>query len=674
MDRFPARGGQHKLGLLVIMALMCAPNVFAQTTSPKTANVQAPTPVVQSKVSASKSGVQSTSTQSSQLTKPVLAPRPLAAASFTNATSITITDCPNPCPASGQAASLYPAPIVVSGEVGVVQRVSVTLNGFSHGFPADVDFLLVSPSGRKSVLMSDFGAGSPGISNIDVTLDDYADRPVPSTVVGNTGVPFVTGSYRPANSGTTDLFPAPAPAAPYTYTLSAFNGDAPNGTWNLYIIDDANLDGGSITGGWTISFDVRPPAPTAGQILITEFRTRGAGTTPPGSDGSADEFIEIYNNTDQNITIIDAIPGADPTSPTGAGWRFAGAQGAVETTFLVLPQTLSTAGPLALPPRGYFLISTQPTTPSPAGNTYSLSTYPTGTGITASGSANVSVNPASATVGFLPDDVGLAVFSTAGAIPANRLDSVGYSSVTATDYKEGTGLPPAAGITTAGQHSWTRALANGRPQDTNNNAVDFQLVDTTAATLNGVASTLGAPGPQRGPTMTAYTTTSAPIEHNGQMPATLIDPLQPASAAPNRVRDLTPVTNGANGTLKIRRRFTNNTGLPIVALRYRIVAITTLTGAPLPPGQADLRVLNSPTQTITLTDTSSVTGQALTLQTPAAQASGGGLNSSLAEGVITTTAPLANGASTVVEFNLGVQTTGQFRFFVNVEALTVPPQ
>lgn len=679
MRRFPTCSGMHWLGSVLVAAFMLAPSTFAQTPSGKTPNVTiepVPTVQAQSPVSSKGGGTLSSGPKvgkGSEFAEPP-DPTPAPAASFTNATSITITDCPNPCPASGQAASLYPAPIVVSGEVGVVQRVSVTLNGFSHAFPSDVDFLLVSPSGRKVVLMSDFGAGSPGVSNINVTLDDYAARPIPSTVTGNTGVPFVTGSYRPANSGTTDIFPAPAPAAPFVFTLSQFNGDNPNGTWNLFIIDDANLDAGSISGGWTITFDVRPPAPTAGQILITEFRTRGAGTTPPGSDGSADEFIELYNNTDQNITIIDAIPGADPTSPTGAGWRFAGAQGAAETTFLVLPQTLSTAGPIALPPRGYFLISTQPTTPSPAGNTYSLSTYPTGTGITASGSANVSVNPASATVGFLPDDVGLAVFSTAAALTANRLDSVGYSSVTAADYKEGAGLSPAAGITTAGQHSWGRILSAGRPQDTNNNAADFVLVDTTAATLNGVASTLGGPGPQRGPTMTAFTTTSAPIEHNAAMPATLIDLLQPASAAPNRVRDLTPVTNGANGTLKLRRRFTNNTGLPIVALRYRVVAITTLTGAPLPPGQADIRVLNSPTQTITLTDTSTVTGQALTLQTPPAQAAGGGLNSSLAEGVITTTAPLANGASTVVEFNLGVQTTGFFRFFVNVEALTVPPQ
>lgn len=600
-------------------------------------------------------------------------PRGGGPTSYTNATAITITDCPNPCPASGQAASLYPSPITVAGETGVVERVSVTINGFSHAFPADTDFLLVSPSGRKSVLMSDFGGGSPGTSNINVTLDDYAAMPVPSTVTGNTGVPFVTGTYRPANSGTTDLFPAPAPAAPYTYTLSAFNGDNPNGTWNLYIIDDANLDGGSISGGWTLTFDTRPAPPAAGDILITEFRTRGAGTTPPGSDGSADEFIEIYNNTDASITIIDAIPGADPTSPTGAGWRFAGAQGAAETTFLMLPQTLSTAGPLALPPRGYFLISTQPTAPSPAGNTYSLSTYPTGTGITASGSANVSVNPASATVGFLPDDVGLAVFSTAMALTANRLDSVGYSSVTLPDYKEGAGLAPGAGITTAGQHSWVRRESSGFPQDTGDNAADFVLVDTTGGTLDGVAAILGAPGPERGPTMTAYTTTGAPLHTGTGLDSDVIDPDQSAADAPNLVIDATPVTNGANGTMKFRRKYTNTSGLPFIAMRFRIVGITTRTGGAVPVGSADLRVLNSPTQTITLTDSSTITSQALTLQTPAAQALGGGLNSSLGEGVITTTAPLANGASTYVEFNFGVETDGDYLVTVLAEGLTVPP-
>ncbi len=667
-----------RVGKLAFGLLMLAPVAHAQ--KPDVPVVDEPVPVVQAqKGQAGRDAKQiKTLGGGAKLGRVSNAP----AASFTNPTAITITDCPSPCPASGQAASLYPSPITVAGEVGVIQRVSVTLNGLSHTFPSDIDMLLVSPSGRKVVIMSDFGAGAPGLAGINVTLDDYAATPVPSTVTGNTGRPFVTGSYRPANSGTTDQFPAPAPTpnggagtAYDAYCLSQFNGDAPNGTWNLYIIDDANIDGGSISGGWTITFDVRPPAPTAGQILVSEFRARGVGTAPPTSDGSADEFIELYNNTDQSVTIIDAIPGADPTLPAGAGWRFGGAQGATETTFLVLPQTLSTAGPLALPPRGHFLITTQPTTPSPAGNTYSLATYPTGTGITAaSGLANITINPNVATTGFLSDDAGLAVFSTANPLTANRLDSVGFSSVTNPDYKEGTGLAPATGITTASQFSFVRKMTGGTPQDTGNNANDFALVDTTGATLNGVAATLGAPGPERAPTATAYTITSAPIQKNAQMKASLIDPQQPSTAAPNRVRDLTAVTNGALGTLKIRRRFTNTTGLTVVALRYRIVDITTLTGGTVPAGQADLRVLNAPLQTITLTDTTTVSSQATTVQTPPTQASGGGLNTSLAEGIITTTAPLANCASTVVEFNLGVQVGGSYRILINVEALTVPPQ
>jgi hypothetical protein len=444
-----------------------------------------------------------------------------AQTSFTNATAITITDCPNPCPASGQAASLYPSPITVSGQVGVVQRVSVTFNGFSHAFPADVDFLLVSPSGRKSVLMSDFGAGSPGVSGINVTLDDYAARPVPSTVT-----PADTLDRRPPGLAAAQLFPDldatydAEPRRQYVQPLHLPDGDRHHGQRQ------------------------RQPTPEPGV---------GSGGILPGRCG--------------HRALLDGHRGLRQPA------RCRGLQ-----------------------------------------------------------------------------------FGDGGRL------------------QKGTGLAPAAGITTAGQHSWLRKLTTGRPQDTNNNLADFVLVETTAAVLDGVASILGAPGPQCGPTATAYTTTSAPIERNASFTVTTIDPQQTSSAAPNRVRDLTPVTNGVSGTLKIRRKVTNNTGLPVVALRYRVIEITTLTSATVPPGQADIRVLSSPTQTITLTDTSTVTGQALTLQTPAAQDLGGGLNSTLGEGIITTTAPMANGASTVVEFNLGVQTPGNFRFYVTIEALTVPPQ
>jgi subtilisin-like proprotein convertase family protein len=595
--------------------------------------------------------------------------------SFTNSNPITITDCPGTC-IQPQPAGLYSSNITVSGvTTPTVQRVSVTLNGFSHAFPADVDVLLVSPSGRKSVIMSDFGAGEPGVSGINVTLDDYAATPIPSSVVGDTAYPFASGSYRPSNTSTSDVFPAPAPPSPYTYTLSAFNGDNPNGTWSLYVVDDSNSDAGSISGGWTITFDTRPAPPAAGDILISEFRTRGVGTAPPASDGSADEFIELYNNTDSSITIIDAVPGANPMLAPGAGWRFSIAEGASEVNAFILSETSSTAGPLAIPARGHYLMATVPTAPSPAGNTYSLVGYPTGTDFTTSGSANLSINPAAAS-GFIPDDAGIAIFNTTTATLANRLDSVGFSSVTAPGYKEGTGLAPANGITTASQHSFVRkyqTTGTGYPVDTNNNANDFVLVETTGAILNGVQSIFGAPGPERAPSATSYTTTAAPrIKPNSLVTPSLIDPLVSNAASPNRVRDATAVPNGALGTLAIRRCFTNNTGAPILTMRYRITDITTL-GSPNPGGaQADLRVLDSAFQTVAAT-TGSVNSEALTLQTPPAQTTGGGLNSSLGEGVITATAPLASGDRTCVTFTTGVQQAGRFRFFINAESNNVLP-
>jgi endonuclease G, mitochondrial len=65
--------------------------------------------------------------------------------------------------------------------------------------------------------------------------------------------------------------------------------------------------------------------------------------------------------------------------------------------------------------------------------------------------------------------------------------------------------------------------------------------------------------------------------------------------------------------------------------------------------------------------------QGTTLEQPPTQAAGGGNNSTLAVGTITLAGPLANGASVDLQFLVGVQQTGYFRFFVNVEAVTQAP-
>jgi hypothetical protein len=58
-----------------------------------------------------------------------------------------------------------------------------------------------------------------------------------------------------------------------------------------------------------------------------------------------------------------------------------------------------------------------------------------------------------------------------------------------------------------------------------------------------------------------------------------------------------------------------------------------------------------------------------TLEQPPSQLNGGAYNSSLSAGTITLGTPLANGASINLSFLLGIQQTGSYKFFINVEAL-----
>lgn len=136
---------------------------------------------------------------------------------------------------------------------GTIRKVTVRLRGLSHTYTSDMDFLLVGPAGQKLLLMSDVGDGF-AISGLTLTFDDSAASSLPNTTR------VQSGTFRPTNyvgngSGTSDSFPAPAPAAPFGSTLSIFNSTNPNGTWRLYIYDDTKNDGGSMSQGWEIRVD-----------------------------------------------------------------------------------------------------------------------------------------------------------------------------------------------------------------------------------------------------------------------------------------------------------------------------------------------------------------------------------------------------------------------------------
>jgi len=151
---------------------------------------------------------------------------------------------------------------------------------------------------------------------------------------------------------------------------------------------------------------------------------------------------------------------------------------------------------------------------------------------------------------------------------------------------------------------------------------------------------------------------------------------------PNRVRDFTsdPANNSTFGTLSIRRRFENNTGADITRLRFRIIDITTF---PAPSGFADLRHRTSSLVVVAgindsdtcfastglVTTPCTVNVQGTTVETPPSQPNGGAFNSTWSAGTVTLGTPLANGASINVQFLLGIQQTGTFKVYVNIEAL-----
>ena len=201
-----------------------------------------------------------------------------SSATFSNAAGITI-------PATGTGATTgapsnpYPSSITVAGFTSPVTGVTVKLNGLNHTFPDDVDILLVGPTGRKMIILSDAGASNDWV-NATITLDDNAAS-LPSDAGS---VP--TGTYKPANFDTAqDPFPAPAPAGPYltpatggTDTLaSAFAGQDPNGTWSLYVVDDATTDVGNMSGGWQLTLTSTTPI-CAQPVTAVSRKTQGAGT------------------------------------------------------------------------------------------------------------------------------------------------------------------------------------------------------------------------------------------------------------------------------------------------------------------------------------------------------------------------------------------------------------
>jgi hypothetical protein len=369
--------------------------------------------------------------------------------------------------------------------------------------------------------------------------------------------------------------------------------------------------------------------PSPGQVLISEFRLRGTG-------GATDEFIELYNNTDSPITVNTA-------DGTG-GWAVDGTSGGARENVAIIPNGT------VLPARKHFLL---------AAGGYSLVAY---------ANADFYYKPNGGD--DVDDDTGLALYPTANRAnftAANRLDAVGFTGAPAENI-EGSGLTPVG--TTNGENSFVRKQPFGVPQDTNQNNQDFVFVSTSTALFGAAQPVLGAPGPQN--------TISPRQDAARNITVSMYDPTVSSSASPNRARDGSNIgVNRSYGTMIIRRRFTNSSGQAVTRIRFRVVDITT---NPAPAGFADLRVLDSSDQRVptAASATASVRGTIIE-QLPMQQPNGGGLNSTLTlvnaqfpAGLESTVAGICAPGSTCsvdVQFMLGVEKEGAFRFIVSLEGL-----
>jgi hypothetical protein len=547
----------------------------------------------------------------------------------------------------------------------------------------------------NSARSTPMAAGTTTLYVMDFGTDDLATQNPPNAGQLNTVGPF--GASVNADSGIGfDIVTDPAS------TDDGIGGDrgyavlrrpdAPTGNEGAYLLYDVNLSTGQLTGGRLVGpgsgmdfgggFAVLGSLVAEGGLIISEFRFRGpvpagspTGTAPSGVGGSSahNEFIELYNASGADI-IVSAADGSEGYSVA------ASVPVAVDVTASASTRLFFIPNGTRIPARGHYL-AVNP-------NGFSLSDYPCGPG----GVIGFGDNTYTQDIG---DGEGIAVFNTAN--PANystatRLDAVGFAAAALppgakTSARAGAVKPSGSDplffespplpvpVVVANEHSWVRRHNTGPPTDTDNNAADFVLVSTDPGAVGlPPGAVLGAPGPER---------LDSPIQRNELMKASLIDPscnyTEDPTLACGTLRDPTPdgANNSTLGTLRIRRRWTNTTGLPVTRLRFRVVDITTEGSANICGGcqQADLRARTSEDEpTLTLLSGGGTTStRGLTLEMPPDQPMAGGLNSTLSAVSVTLDAPIPDGESININFLLGVQDPGLYRFYVNVEVLNGDP-
>ena len=234
--------------------------------------------------------------------------------SFANANAIIIPD--------HGAAAPYPAQLNVAGLSGLISKVTVTLNGFTHAFPSDVSAVLVNPAGASALLMSHCGGGYP-LNTISFTLDDAAGVPLPASTPISDGGVYQVAAYNGAVT-----LPGAVPT-PYGGSLAALNGTSPNGAWKLYVFDDSVGDSGNIAGGWTLNITTLQPVNPVADLAVR----MSASPSSVYQLSTVTYTITVTNQgpaTASGVVLSDVLPaGVSLSSPSLSQGSYSSAGGTV---------------------------------------------------------------------------------------------------------------------------------------------------------------------------------------------------------------------------------------------------------------------------------------------------------------------------------------------------------
>ena len=151
-------------------------------------------------------------------------------------------------------ATPYPSCITVPEQCGLIgdfpSSVQVTLDGFRHQKPMEVEILLVGPDGTKCMIMGRVG----GIEEVGfgqiilIIFSDGALNEIPTD-----SFPENTLSFKPSCL-LCDFNGSDVSGHDLPKQLSIFNGMDAQGDWCLYVYDSSISDGGNLINGWTITF------------------------------------------------------------------------------------------------------------------------------------------------------------------------------------------------------------------------------------------------------------------------------------------------------------------------------------------------------------------------------------------------------------------------------------